>query len=62
MKRTWTNRKKILNKSELNHLHNEAGCRTKAQFQHTINMHKKWGVHQCVECWSIARKLGMKAE
>ena len=65
MRINWTNRKKVLDKRELNHLHNEAGCRTKTQFQNTIDQHHKWRQENpgnpdpCLECLWIASKLNM---
>lgn len=67
MKQNWTNRKKLLTKAEMSHLTNVAGCRTKAQFQATINDHNKsrkgnfGGPDPCWDCRQIARKLGMEA-
>lgn len=66
--RNWTNRKKFLNKTELNHLSVVAKCRTKAQFQHTINDQEKKRkennfdprLEPCWDCKNIARKLNMK--
>ena len=67
MKANWTNRKKVLTKDELEHLTKGAGCRTKQQFQNTIDTHEKWRKENpenpdpCLECNLIAKKLGMKS-
>lgn len=61
----WTNRKKILDKRELNHLHNDAGCKTKAQFQNTLKIQHEWRLENpdnpepCWDCLWIAGKLNM---
>jgi len=68
----WTNRKKVLTKKEMKHLNKDAGCRTKSDFQNTINMqaqmrkdNQKFEAHRNLEpCWDcrvIAEKLNMKA-
>ncbi len=67
IKPNWTNRKKFLTKAEMKHLSIDAGCRTKAQFQNTINLHKKWRKENidpepCWDCRFIAEKLEMKGE
>lgn len=67
MKANWTNRRKILTKSELRHLTKDAGCTTKVGFQRTINSQAEWKkqfpeTEPCWDCRFIAEKLGMKAE
>jgi len=70
MKANWTNRRKILTKSELRHLTKDAGCHTKAQFQNVINKHTEWRKENehlafsepCWDCRFIAEKLDMKAK
>ena len=66
MKPNWTNRKKFLTKAEMKHLSVDAGCRTQAQFQNTINVQKKTRdadsdprIEPCWDCRSIAKKLEM---
>ncbi len=67
MKANWTNRKKILTKAEIKHLTHETACRTKAQFQDTINAQEKMRkefpdprVEPCWDCRAIAKKLNIE--
>ena len=68
MNPNWTNRKKVLTKAEMKHLTKGADCRTKQQFQNTINTHEKQRKENpknpdpCWDCRFIAKKLNMKAE
>ena len=57
-----------LNKTELKHFREIAGCRTLQQFQRTLNQHEKWRaadnhnpvLEPCWDCRKIAAKLGME--
>ena len=67
--KSWANRKRLLTKAELHHLTNHAGCKTKAQFQNTINKQQKMRtadrnprVEPCWDCRFIAKKMHMSPE
>ena len=66
--KNWTNRKKLLTKTEMRHL-TDAKCFTKTAFQWTIDIHarrrmvqSKADIEPCFICKRIAKKLGMEGK